>query len=354
MSTATSGDFLGGGGEVVDPFKGRAPLTLAEQAAAEDARRQRLLQEQARQTAATNNRPGGYNTSRGQDSQDSVDASNKRVQDSRIALGFDPHKGNQRGFLENLAHDPVTMGVLAAPWLLTGGAALAGELGVAAGTGSIAAGEGTVAGAPALTTGGAVIEATAPAAIPTAAAAGTTAVPAVASGFTAGEAIRDGVQVLGAVAPLAIDELTSGDTPEEQRLIAKQQQLAQEAKARIGQNQEAAMNALGQQLLAFNPRNQMMAKIYGPDAAFAPTDFAKMVQNPIPPPQMPPELQALAGKTTKNTPEQDAAFRAYAEQLRQYDEGNRRRSEQMMSGIAPVGPGPSPLDPRTPQAARKY
>lgn len=351
MSTATSGDFLGGGGDVVDPFVGRAPLTLAEQAAAEDVRRQREIKEQARLTAKRNEE---YNRS--------------RTGVNTLATGeINPNTGKPFDPLERPEVDNSLSGVLSRggqmvedhPWLPLlplAPLAMAALAPGAAGAGTIAAVEGTSAAAPAITTGGAVIEATAPTAIAT----GTTAAPVVAGGTTAAatgitgaEVIKDLATVAGITAPLAIHELTKGETPEEKRLLAKQEQLAQEAKLRQGQQQEAHMNALGQQLLAFNPRNQMMASMFGPDAAFAPTDFAQMVQNPIPPPQLPPELQNLQGFAAQD-PQVQAKLRAFIQEQQRYEQGNQQRSDMMMNGIAQPGPGPKPLDPRTPQAARKY
>lgn len=384
MSVATSGNFIEGNGTIDDPFQaGARPLTLAEQAAIEEQRRQQRLREEqatARNTANVNNRPGGYNETRGRDYQDSVAASNRRVEDARIKLGNDPHKGNQRGFMGNLVRDPVTMGVLAGPAIVTGlGAAIGGgaALGFGLGEGSIAGGGGAAAGAEAvvpvaneatgLATAGPGFSAEAANAYNAAAAtsaattAGATTVPtaagatAPAAGMSAGDAFsKYGVPALTSLAPLAINELTGGRTKEEKALLAKQAQMAKEAEAHRYQVQESRMNALGQQLLAYNPRNQMMAQMFGPGAAFAPTDFAQMVQNPMPPPELPPELAALQGKNTKNTPQQDAAFRAFAERKKQYEQGNQARSDQMMNGMAPPGPGPAPLQSRTPQAARKY
>lgn len=376
MSVATSSNFIEGNGTIDDPFQaGARPLTLAEQAAVEEQKRQQRNRERAASTANVNN--SGYHAARRQDVKDSLEASNQRVEDSRRALGFDPHKGNQRGFLGNLARDPVTMGILAAPYgvvgagLAVGGAAGLG-FGEAAGAGSIAGGGEAIVPvaneATGLATAGpgfsaeaanaynAAAATNAVASGTTATAAGTTAgATAPAGGLSAGDAfMKYGMPALQTLAPLGIQALTGGRTKEEKALLAKQEQMAKEAEARRFQVQESRMNALGQQMLAMNPRNQMMAKMFGPDAAFAPTDFAQMVQNPVPPPQMPPELQALAGKNTKNTPQQEAALRAFAQQKQQYEQGNQARSDQMMNGMAPPGPGPAPLDPRKPQPARRY
>jgi hypothetical protein len=155
--------------------------------------------------------------------------------------------------------------------------------------------------------------------------------------------------ILAAIAPTAINEIWGGKTKEDKALLAKQEQMAKEAEARRVEVQEMRMNALGQQLLAMNPRNQMMAQMFGPDAAFQPQEFAAMTKNPMPPPQPPPQ---------KNLPDGDprkvAAMKKYEEDLRRYNQGNAQRSDRMMAGMKEPGPGAPPLEKRTPLPARKY
>lgn len=374
MSVATGSNFIEGNGTIDDPFAaGARPLTLAEQAAAKDAERARLREEQR----STDTRVA--NTNRAAD----IDPG-RRVQ---LGSSIDPRTG--KPYPKHAKVDNSLSGILKTgndlvedhPWVVAmplaplAGASLApaagaGSSGTIAGGGAAAGGEAIVPvanEATGLATAGPGFSAEAANAYNAAAtgnavassvpavAGATTPAAAGASGLTGGEAfMKYGVPALTSLAPLGINALTGGRTKEEKALLAKQEQMAKEAEARRFQVQESRMNALGQQLLAINPRNQMMAKMFGPDAAFAPTDFAQMVQNPVPPPQMPPELQALAGKNTKNTPQQEAAFRAFAQQKQQYEQGNQARADQMMNGMAPPGPGPAPLQSRTPQAARKY
>jgi hypothetical protein len=357
--SATTSNFIEGG--EIDPFGSPTgkPLTLAEQAAMEEARRRRRVEETSRNTANINNRPGGYADQRREEA-----ASDHAAEVARFGgqEAYDRHwrevkKRNVAEAGKNFwgrAADTVAEH----PWLpLLPLAPLAGAAfaPAAVGAGTLTA---PAAAAPAITTGGAVTEATIAAPVATGAATtATTAAPAAAaaeSAFTVGGALKEVAPVLGAVAPMAIDALAGGRTKEESALLHKQEQLAKEAKARMAQVQESRMNALGQQLLAMNPRNQMMAKMYGPGAAFQPQEMAAMTQNPIPPPEMPAELKALAGNTKPLTPEQKAAYAAFAQQKQQYEQGNQQRSDQMMNGMAPPGPGPAPLQHRTPQAARKY
>lgn len=362
MSTATSGNFIEGG--TVDPFglQGGKPLTLQEQAELEERKRQERLRSQANQTSSINARPGGFNEQRREEGQinpktgrpwtpEELAAENTRWERIKAHNRTEADKNFFERSHDFIADNPWVLGMPAAP--LIGAAAFP----AAAGTGSIAGGGGaaiaggtTAAAAPAITTGGAVTEAAIAAPVATGATTATTAAaPAAASAFTAGEALKDVAPVLAAVAPMAIDAFAGGRTKEEKALLAKQAQMAKEAEARRFQVQESRMNALGQQLLAFNPRNQMMAQMFGPEAAFQPEALAAMSQNPMPPPEMPPELiGAHMGPTNR------AKMAEYERRKQQYEEGNRARHDQAMAGFAPPGPGPAPLQQRTPQAARKY
>lgn len=349
--SATTGNFIDGG--EIDPFKGGAgPLSLAEQAAIEDARRQRRVEESARNTSNINRRPGGFMEGR-----DMVKTNGINPATGKPWTGRERPKAMGDTFSDFL----VESGQLVEdhPWVL--GMPLAPLAGAAFAPGAVGAGTLTApaAAAPAITTGGAVTEATIAAPIATGAATGTTttaaAAPATAdAAFTVGGALKETAPILGAVAPYAVDAIAGGNTKEQDALIAKQKQMAQEAEARRAQVQESRMNALGQQLLAMNPSNQMMAQMFGPGAAYQPEQMAAMVQNPMPPPEMPRELQVLEGNTKPLTPQQKAAYAAFAKKKQQYEQGNQQRTDMMMNGVTPPGPGPAPLQPRTPQPARKY
>jgi len=139
----------------------------------------------------------------------------------------------------------------------------------------------------------------------------------------------------------------SGDA--QNALIAQQQQLAREAKMRRDQQQQRNMNALAQSMLAFNPRNRMMAQMFGPEAAFSPTEFAAMVRNPAPLPEMDPSIDQTSADPRVAQEQQ----RVLAERAK-YRQDNERRQQMVMQGMAPPGPGPAPLQARAPAPARRY
>lgn len=143
------------------------------------------------------------------------------------------------------------------------------------------------------------------------------------------EDFRSSIPILG--------DATGAQSDEEKALLAKQKQLAEEAKQRQQQMQQARMNAMGQSLLAFNPRNQMMAKMFGPHAAFTPQQFAQMAQNPIP----------------NATPWGQGTDQQRADQVTARD-AERQRQTMIQGGMSPVGPGPAPLQRRAPLPARRF
>ncbi len=143
--------------------------------------------------------------------------------------------------------------------------------------------------------------------------------------------------------------LLGAETDSHKALVAKQKQMAEEAKKRQQQNQQARMQALSQQLLAFNPMNQTMAQMFGPDAAFQPEQFAQMAQNPMQP-HIDPSLIDYRG-TDPNKQKQVEAFIA---QKKQFEEEEARRRAQIMGGMQRPGPGPAPFAMNAPQAARKF
>jgi hypothetical protein len=108
-----------------------------------------------------------------------------------------------------------------------------------------------------------------------------------------------------------VNSLTGAESNEQKNLVKKQQQLAEEARKRRLQMQDANMNALGQSMLAFAPRNQMMAQMFGPDAAFKPEQFAAMAQNPIR-----PQLELSGSDYRGRAPKSDAEKREEASRQR--------------------------------------
>jgi hypothetical protein len=127
--------------------------------------------------------------------------------------------------------------------------------------------------------------------------------------------------------------LVGAETDSQKALVKKQEELAAEAKKRAQQNQQARMNALGQSMLAFNPQNQMMAQMFGPQAAFSPQQFAQMAQDP----------------TVANMP-----WGTGSDEQRKAQLANKTRQQQVQQQMRPVGPGPAPLKLPPPAAARRY
>lgn len=144
-----------------------------------------------------------------------------------------------------------------------------------------------------------------------------------------------GLTPLGVAYNVGDKMLGKGDAAK--NLEAKQKQLAEEARRKEMQMQQARMNALGQSLIAFNPQNQMMAQMFGPQAAFTPEQFAQMGANPI------PEQQAWGQGTDQERAEQVQRRRAEQE-----------RQARIKAQMQPVGPGPAPIQMRGPAPARRY
>lgn len=140
------------------------------------------------------------------------------------------------------------------------------------------------------------------------------------------------------------------ESDEKKALLAKQEELARETAKRREQMQRAGMNSLGQRLLAFNPQNQLMAQMFGPEAAFTPQQFAQMAQNPMGPPQPDADLINYQG----TDPRVLARLDAYMKQRGQYDAEEQKRQQTVQGGITPLGPGPAPLQQRRPAPARRF
>ncbi len=131
-----------------------------------------------------------------------------------------------------------------------------------------------------------------------------------------------------------LNSITGSRTDATKELDKKQKQLAAESELRMRQNAQTRMQALGQSLLAFNPQNQMMAQMFGPQAAFSPQQFAQMAADP--------SVAGLPWGT--GTDEQRIA------QVKE-----KQRQQMIQQQMQPVGPGPAPLAPRAaPQGARRF
>jgi hypothetical protein len=142
--------------------------------------------------------------------------------------------------------------------------------------------------------------------------------------------------------------LSGAKTDEEKRLLAKQKQMAEEAKKRQAEVQRMRMNALGQQMLAFNPQNQMMAQMFGPEAAFSPQQMAQMANDPG---AMTPDAFSRAHEQSLRTGQPMQGMDADA--MRRMQE-NEQRKKMVASQMTPLGPGPAPLKLPPPAAARRF
>lgn len=336
----------------VDPFTGLAP---GEDPVAVAAARRAQLQRYANTTANINAAPGDY--------------ANSRVVPDTVgtapAKGYldrpDPHNkfsAIMGGGLDLVKEHPWVVGMPLAPLAMAALAPAAAGAGTLSGaesvvpvaneaTGLATAGPGfSAADAASFNGAGAAFPGSlGTGAAGTAGAAGAAGAAPGAAGLPWGEIAG---KTLATAAPVAINMAMGGRTKEEKALIAKQQQLAQEARVRQGQQQDARMNALGQQLLAFNPSNQLMAQMYGPQAAFGPEQMAQMVQGPKP--NWDEQLYNYTG-TDQNR------LKAKAEMIRrknEYDASEGQRRDMMMNGISQPGPGPAPINMPAPQAARRY
>ena len=142
----------------------------------------------------------------------------------------------------------------------------------------------------------------------------------------AGEDFMSRVPLLGSLGGYKSDE--------EKRLMKTQEALAAEAKKRQRALQQRNLNTLGQRLTAFNPQNQLMAQMFGPQAAFTPEQFANMAANPMPQPMG----QDFEGRApSRGERKQQAQTRAEAAQY-QMDEENRR--QMILQGLSPLPQGP--------------
>jgi len=164
--------------------------------------------------------------------------------------------------------------------------------------------------------------------------------------------------------------LMGSKTDAQKALLKKQEEMAKEAKKRMQLNQESSMQALGQSMLAFNPLNQAMAEMYGPEAAFTPQAMAQMVQNPNGPPQLgDPSSQSELGPardrsggrreresspSLQNYQGLDPKKQAEVEEWLRQKAAYERQQQTVLQGFQQPGPGAAPLQQRTPQAGRRY
>ncbi len=144
-------------------------------------------------------------------------------------------------------------------------------------------------------------------------------------------------------------------------LVKKQEQLAAEAEEQRKRNQQMRMQALGQSLLAFNPQNQMMAQMFGPQAAFSPQQFAQMANDPG---ARSPEQFAAAREQAmpkfgdpidpKTRTRQGGTIEGWSQEDVERMRQNEARKRAIEAQMTPLGPGPAPLNLPAPAAARRY
>jgi len=325
--SATTSDFLGEGtGQgVLSPFQ-----TPEERAQDEEARIAYANQQAGLTTA--NNNVDYYRRRQAEDawrrenpdqSEYQSEAERRRMLKNRHSLGG------------ALIRDPLTLGILAAPAAITGAGLLAAPA---------AAAGGTMAGgtaAPAITTGGAMTAPTlaAPTAIGGATAA-STGTAAAAGGLSAGQVIS-GLQAATAGGMLLNDVF--GGHGDEAKLRRKQAQLAEEARQRQSSMHQQQMNSLGQQLLAFNPQNQLMAQMFGPQAAFSPEQFAAMGKDPA---AVDPSLVNYQGG--------DPAIQKKVQEQVQRLQADQARQASIKQGMTPLPPAATPLQPTQVQQQRRF
>ena len=169
--------------------------------------------------------------------------------------------------------------------------------------------------------------------------------------------------------------LAGAKTDEYKALIKKQEQMAREAAARRQQQHQQGLNSLSQGLAAFGPRNQMMAQMFGPDAAFTPQQISAMGADPAGPPKpwevdissKGQRIDTLMGATpeqvgpmsvsvegyTGTDPKVQAEVEKYLAQLKEYNAQEARRRQMIERSVGPVGPGPAPIRMPAPQRGRR-
>jgi|APDOM4702015073_1054812.scaffolds.fasta_scaffold00032_12 hypothetical protein len=151
-----------------------------------------------------------------------------------------------------------------------------------------------------------------------------------------------------------VNGLLGAESDSQKALIKKQEQLDAEAKKREQQNVQARMRALGQSMLAFNPQNQMMAQMFGPQAAFSPQQFAQMTGDPGA--RSEAEYKQAHAKALEQPWAGDRRLSTQgwsAADIQRMQE-NEKRKKMIAQQMTPLGPGPAPLNLPPAAAARRY
>lgn len=149
-----------------------------------------------------------------------------------------------------------------------------------------------------------------------------------------------------------------GDDKAKKALLRKQEQMAKEFEAQRQQQHQQRLQALSQQTMAFAPRNQMMAQMFGPDAAFSPQQFADMASDPAAKPLAQAE-QAWLQSAMNNPidPNTRSRTRGAMDPRVQADlelaQQNERRRQAIMQNMGPMPQGPAPIRMPAPQRGRR-
>jgi hypothetical protein len=180
-----------------------------------------------------------------------------------------------------------------------------------------------------------------------------------------GEGILAKVPVLG--------PLLGAETEEQKELVRQQKRMAEDAKRRAELAGPARLQAMNQQVMAFAPRNKLMAEMFGPDAAFTGKQIGDMTANPMGAPQGDPQTAKLAQQLKKyglKSYEDVLAFNKQTnsrltdsqgfmkamqlmDQQRTAEEAEKKRRAGLDAAFA-TGPGPAPIAPTQAAPVRRY
>jgi hypothetical protein len=170
-----------------------------------------------------------------------------------------------------------------------------------------------------------------------------------------------------------VGPLSGAETEEQKALVRQQKRMAEDAKRRAEIMGPARLQAMNQQMLAFGPRNKMMAEMFGPDAAFTGKQIADMTANPMGAPQGDPKTAQVAQQLQKyglKSYEDVLAFNKQTgshltdskgfmqaqqlmEQQKKAADDEKKRRAGLDQAFA-VGPGPAPLAPTQAAPVRRY
>lgn len=159
------------------------------------------------------------------------------------------------------------------------------------------------------------------------------------------------------------------DDGSKEALLAKQRQLAAEAQRRREEVQRSHMRALNQTMLAAGPRNQVMAQMFGPEAAFSGKQMADMTANPMGGPetdQLWLQKQMAAGDFNLSRDDYKAKhgyksgwdkdygqLLEFSRKKQAYDQEEAARRAQMEAAFG-TPQGPAPIAPTQVAEARKF